>query len=108
MSEHGLARFWAADIAMPGPGPVAQWSLLSNHGKVLVCLARDPEVRVTQIADQVGIKERAVQRILSELRAHGLVESTREGRRNRYRINRSRRMPWAEAPVGKLLDALEG
>jgi transcription initiation factor IIE alpha subunit len=55
----------------------------------------------------VGIKERAVQRILAELRDDGLVSSTRSGRRNHYRINRTRHEPWAEAPVGKLLDALE-
>jgi DNA-binding transcriptional ArsR family regulator len=47
-----------------------------------------------------------VQRILAELRDDGLVTSTRSGRRNRYRINRRQRMPWSEAPVGKLLDAL--
>ena len=82
------------------------WALLSNHGKVLVCIARDPEVRVTEIAETVGIKERAVQRILAELRDEGVVSATREGRRNRYRIDRSRRMPWAEAPVGKFLDAI--
>jgi DNA-binding IscR family transcriptional regulator len=83
------------------------WELLSNHGKVLVCLARDPDIRVSDIADLVGIKERAVQRILAELRDDGLVTSTRTGRRNRYRINRGRREPWAEAPVGKILDAIE-
>jgi predicted transcriptional regulator len=84
------------------------WELLSNHGKVLVCLARDPDVRVADIARMVGIKERAVQRILAELREDGLVTSTRLGRRNSYRINRARQEPWAEAPVGKLLDALRG
>jgi DNA-binding transcriptional ArsR family regulator len=56
----------------------------------------------------VGIKERAVQRILAEMRDEGLVTSIREGRRNRYRINRQQTLPWVEAPVGKLLDALEG
>jgi DNA-binding MarR family transcriptional regulator len=85
----------------------AGWTLLSNHGKVLVCLARDPDVRVSEIAEMVGIKERAVQRILAELRENGLVTSTRLGRRNSYRINRNWQMPWAGAPVGKLLDALE-
>ena len=93
---------------MPGPGRDSNWELLSNHGKVLVCVARDPDVRVSDIAEMVGIKERAVQRILAELREEGLVTATRTGRRNRYRINRARRMPWAEAPVGKLLDALDG
>jgi DNA-binding IscR family transcriptional regulator len=86
----------------------SNWELLSNHGKVLVCVAREPDVRVSDIAEMVGIKERAVQRILAELRDEGLVSSIREGRRNRYRINRQQAMPWSEAPVGKLLDALDG
>src|SRR4051794_21628465 len=92
---------------MADPKRDSGWELLSNHGKVLVCIAREPNVRVSEIAEMVGIKERAVQRILAELRDEGLVESTREGRRNRYRINRGRRTPWTDAPVGKLLDALE-
>lgn len=92
---------------MPRPGRDSNWELLSNHGKVLVCVARDPDARVSDIAEMVGIKERAVQRILAELREEGLVTATRTGRRNRYRINRARREPWAQAPVGKLLDALE-
>jgi DNA-binding MarR family transcriptional regulator len=92
---------------MADPKKDSGWELLSNHGKVLVCLARNPDVRVSEVAELVGIKERAVQRILAELRDDGLVESTRTGRRNRYRINRTRREPWAEAPVGKLLDALD-
>jgi len=74
---------------------------------VLVCLARDPDVRVSDVAKLVGIKERAVQRILAELRAAGVVDSTRVGRRNRYEINRGHHMPWVQAPVGKLLDALD-
>ena len=93
---------------MPDRARDSNWELLSNHGKVLVCVAREPDVRVSDIADMVGIKERAVQRILAELREDGLVSATREGRRNRYRINRAQRMPWGEAPVGKLLDALDG
>jgi predicted ArsR family transcriptional regulator len=92
---------------MPPAGHDDTCELLSNHGKVLVCLSRDPDMRVSDLAQLVGIKERAVQRILAELRAAGMVASTRIGRRNRYRINRGRRMPWAEAPVGKLLDALD-
>ena len=92
---------------MSAVGADGGWSLLSNHGKVLVCLWRDPDVRVGEVAVLVGIKERAVQRILAELKEAGLVASTRIGRRNRYEINRARRMPWAKAPVGKLLDALD-
>jgi DNA-binding IscR family transcriptional regulator len=76
----------------------------------LVCIARDPEVRVSEIAEMVGIKERAVQRILAELRDEGIVSSTRDGRRNHYRVNRRRRMPWARdraLQVGQLIDATE-
>ena len=86
------------------------WQLLSNHGKVLVCVARDPELRVSEIAGIVEIKERAVQRILAELRRDGFISSTRDGRRNRYRVNRRARMAWPRnggAPVGALIDALD-
>jgi predicted transcriptional regulator len=86
------------------------WTLLSNYGKVLVCVAQDPEIRVSEIAERVGIKERAVQRILAELREEGVISSTRDGRRNRYQVDRRRRMPWAEkdaVPVGRLIDALD-
>ena len=86
------------------------WTLLSNHGKVLLCIARDPEMRVTDIAAHAGIKERAVQRILAELRAGGYISSTREGRRNRYSVNRGRRLPWSPnggLSVGRLVDVLK-
>ena len=92
---------------MPERPRDSNWDLLSNHGKVLVCVAREPDMRVSDIAELVGIKERAVQRILAELREEGLLTSTREGRRNRYSINRKRQLPWVEKPAGKLLDALK-
>jgi DNA-binding IscR family transcriptional regulator len=65
-------------------------------------------MRVSEIAEHCGIKERAVQRILAELRADGLVTATRFGRRNQYRINRKQRLPWAKSTVGKMLDAFDG
>jgi DNA-binding IscR family transcriptional regulator len=85
---------------------MAQSELLSNHGKVLLCLSRNPDVRIAEISGIVGIKERAVQRILAELRADGLVTSIRHGRRNRYRIDRKQRVAGAGTPVGRMLDAL--
>src|SRR5512137_337118 len=66
----------------PGPG----WTFLSNHGHVLVCLARDPGVRVRDVAARVGISERAVLRILGELVTADYVRRTRKGRRNRYAV----------------------
>jgi DNA-binding transcriptional ArsR family regulator len=86
------------------------WALFSNHGKVLLSVARDPGIRVSDIAEAVGIKERAVQRILADLRNAGLISSTREGRRNRYRINRQHAVGWSpdgRLSVGALVDALE-
>ncbi len=63
------------------------WTFLSNHSHVLICIARDADCRVRDIADQVGITERAVQRILAELESEGFVHHERVGRRNRYSVN---------------------
>jgi DNA-binding MarR family transcriptional regulator len=62
------------------------WTFLTNHAHVLLCLARDPETRMRDVAEQVGITERAVQRIVSELEEAGYVVRDREGRRNRYEV----------------------
>ena len=70
-----------------GRDPSSSWTFLSNHAHVLVCLARDPGIRTREIAEQVGITERAAQRIVADLVRAGYVERTRVGRRNRYTIN---------------------
>jgi len=66
--------------------PPRGFTYLTNHSHVLVALDADPSARIRDLAGLVGITERAVQRILSELEAAGAVRRTREGRRNRYRI----------------------
>ena len=63
---------------------VHSWTFLTNHTHVLVCLARDPNMVLKDVATQVGITERAVQRIVSELEADGIISRQKEGRRNRY------------------------
>jgi DNA-binding MarR family transcriptional regulator len=83
------------------------WTFLSNHGHVLVCLARDPDARLRDVADQVGITERAVQRIVGELEDGGVLRRIRQGRRNHYEIERAshlRHALEAHATVGSLLD----
>jgi len=65
----------------------AQWTFLSNHTHVLVCLAADAEQTLRDVASKVGITERAVQRIVSELEAAGALTRERDGRRNRYRLD---------------------
>lgn len=62
------------------------WTFLSNHGHVLLCLARQPELRLREIAVQVGITERAVQKIIADLSGDGYLQVERVGRRNRYTI----------------------
>lgn len=64
----------------------ASWTFLTNHSHVLLCLAQDPEARMRDVAERVGITERAVQRIVSELEAAGYLVRSREGRRNRYEV----------------------
>lgn len=60
------------------------WTFLTNHAHVLLCLARDRGARLRDVAAQVGVTERAVQRIVTELEDAGYVERAREGRRNTY------------------------
>jgi len=83
-----------------------EWTFFTNHSHVLVCLADDEEVRLRDVAQRVGITERAVQRIVTELEAAGVLERERDGRRNRYTIHRDRplRHPIeAHCTVGDLL-----
>lgn len=68
---------------MPG-----HWTFLSNHGHVLACLARDPEARMRDVADAVGITERAVQQMVSDLVAQGYLRKEKVGRRNQYEVVR--------------------
>jgi len=88
---------------------VAEWTFLTNHTHVLVCLSENPELRIRDIAEFVGITERATQRIVAELVAGGYLEKSREGRRNRYRVVTSEplRHPLERShSVGELLRAV--
>jgi DNA-binding MarR family transcriptional regulator len=67
------------------------WTFVTSHFLVLLCVAEDPSIRIADVAERVGITERSVQGILSDLVDQGYVSRTRVGRRNHYRINR--RMP---------------
>jgi len=63
------------------------WTFLSNHAHVLVCLARNPDVRLREVAAGVGITERAVQGIVGDLERGGVISRRRAGRRNTYLLN---------------------
>lgn len=62
------------------------WTFLTNHAHVLLCIARDNDIRLRDVATQVGITERAVQRIVSDLADGGYLSVRREGRRNHYTL----------------------
>jgi DNA-binding Lrp family transcriptional regulator len=85
------------------------WTFLTNHAHVMVCLQRDPAARLRDIAEAVGITERAAQRIVSELETAGYLTRTREGRRNRYTVHGSLRLrhPLEHGSrIGELLEVL--
>jgi len=66
------------------------WTFLTNHGHVLVCIAQNPDIRISEIADLVGIGERATHRIVQDLVEGGYVVRTHVGRRNTYSVDFSR------------------
>ena len=82
------------------------WTFLSNHAQVLLCIARDPQIRIRDIAQSVGITERAAQRIVSDLVEAGYVDRERVGRRSHYRLNGNvamRHVAQADYDISELL-----
>jgi hypothetical protein len=90
-----------AQDAAPG------WTFLTNHAQVLVCIARDPGVRLREIGERVGITERAAHRIVVELAAAGYITRRRNGRRNQYTINAPLPLPDPIAPEQNVAGLLE-
>lgn len=87
------------------------WGFLTNHAQILVCIARDPEARVRDLGDRVGMTERAAHRVLADLVNAGYVTRERHGRRNRYTLNQHLALPDTIARkgnVGELLRILNG
>lgn len=85
---------------------MGEWTFFSNYGHVLVCLARNGNVRLRDVASEVGITERAVQKIVKDLQSEGFISVRKQGRCNRYRINRRKTLRHAlesHCTVGKLL-----
>jgi predicted ArsR family transcriptional regulator len=85
------------------------WRFVTNHTQVLLCISRDGDVRLRDVAETVGITERAAQRILADLVEAGFVERKRVGRRNHYSIDRSAKMrhpAQMDQEIGDLLDLL--
>lgn len=86
-----------------------QWTFMSNHSHVLICLQRKPYALMREVASEVGITERAVQRIIADLERAGVIRKIKEGRRNRYEIDASAHLRHpieAHRTVGELLRLL--
>ena len=83
------------------------WTFLTNHTHVLVCLAQNPEMTLRDVSFTIGITERAVQRIVADLESGNVIVRERDGRRNRYKINKKVKLRHAiesHKSVGGLLD----
>lgn len=90
---------------------MASFDFLTNHAHVLLCVSRDPGMRLREIAGCVGITERATHRIVCELESEGYLTRSREGRRNVYELHRE--LPLRHdleqgATAGDLIDAIAG
>jgi DNA-binding IclR family transcriptional regulator len=88
---------------------MTEWSFLTNHARVLVCIAHDPGVRLRDIAKTLDITERSAYSIVTDLTAGGYVVKLKDGRRNRYQIRPH--LPLREAitqerTIGEVLDVL--
>jgi predicted transcriptional regulator len=85
------------------------WTFLTNHAQVLLCIADTPDIRLRDIADRVGITERATQRIVADLIEDGYVQSERIGRRSRYTVDLEHEMRHSSQrgyQISALLEAL--
>jgi hypothetical protein len=98
-----------SDVPARVPEPARDWTFLTNHARVLLCIAADPDVRLRDVAATVGITERAAQHIVQQLEVSGYLERERVGRRNRYHLHAElplRHPMDREHQVGELLAVL--
>lgn len=97
-------------VNSPAPtGVDPRWTFLTNHAHVLAVLVSNPEIVLREVAVQVGITERAVQRIIQDLEEGGFIERERIGRRNQYRVYRKlplRHPIEAHRTIGDLLELI--
>jgi DNA-binding IclR family transcriptional regulator len=90
---------------------MANWSFLTNHAKVLLCIAHDPGIRLRDIAGQLGITERSAYGIVTDLTDAGYIVKQKDGRRNRYQIQAHLPLPEStsrERTLGEVLALLVG
>ena len=98
----------SAPVQQPSAGQ--GWTFFTNHSHVLICLAREPDLRLRDVAERVGITERAVQRIVADLEEAAILTRSRDGRRNRYQVHAGQTLRHpieAHCTIGDLLKLVE-
>jgi hypothetical protein len=89
----------------------AGWTFLTNHARVLLCISRDPGIRLRDIAARLGVTERSAYTIVTDLTEAGYITKVKDGRRNRYQIQAHLPLPEStsrERTVGEVLALLAG
>ena len=66
---------------------IPEWTFLSNHAHILICISQQPDIRLSEVADLVGIRERSVHRIVHELSESGYISVSKVGRNNIYEVH---------------------
>lgn len=84
---HETDYVYTLHVAMSTSHHPSHWTFLTNHSHVLLCIAADPDVRLRDVAERVGITERAAQRIVAELEQEGYLSHEKVGRRNHYEVH---------------------
>lgn len=88
---------------------MATWSFFTNHARVLICISRDPGLRLRDLAATLGITERSAYAIVTDLAEAGYVVKEKDGRRNRYRVEVELPLPepiTQERTIGEVLGVL--
>lgn len=105
-----VCQFWQflSRILLPSHS-VGEWSFFTNHARVLICIARDPGLRLRDLAVQIGVTERSAYGIVADLVQAGYVVKDKDGRRNRYRVEEQLPLPESvgrERTIGEILGLL--
>ena len=90
---------------------MTSWRFLTNHARVLLCIADDPGARLREISAALGITERSAHAIVTDLIDDGYVTKVKDGRRNRYQIQAHLPLPETdsrERTIGEILALLTG
>jgi len=111
LKEYALTSLPAIYFTIISSTIVTTWNFLTNHGRALLCIAHDPDVRLRDIAASLGITERRAHGIVTDLTDAGYLIKAKEGRRNRYEIQAHLPIPEAtarERAIGEVLELLGG